>query len=169
MIWLSSSSASRPSIRTTPDATTSTSPVTKRAQPLRHAGVDLETDHRAAPPPLQRALEQAHQVFGLFLDFDVAVADDAEAAVPCDLVAGEQLADEGEDDLFEQNEAQRSSRARVRQLDEAVDARGKAHQRVHRSVVGVALELSARVKPRLGMNGNGCAGSTASGVSTGKT
>ena len=106
------------------------------AQPLRHAGVDLEPDDRAAPPPLQRALEQAHQVFGLFLDFDVAVADDPEAAVAGHLVAGKELADEGEDDLFEQHEAQRPGAAGVRQLDETVDPAGKAHQRVHRPVVG---------------------------------
>ena len=120
------------------------------AQPLRHARVDLEADDRTAPPPFQRALEQAHQVFSLFLHFDVAVANDAEAAVAGDLVAGEKLADEGEDDLFEQDEAQRPGAARVRQLDEAVDAAGKAHQRVHRPVVGVALELERKGEAEVG-------------------
>ena len=50
------------------------------AQRLRHRRIELEADHRAAPAPLQRALEEAHQVLGLFLDLDVAVADDAEGA-----------------------------------------------------------------------------------------
>ncbi len=139
------------------------------AQSLRHAGVDFEPDDRSAAAPFQRAFEQPHQVFGLFLDFDVAVANDAEAAVSGDLVAGEELIDEGEDDLLEQHEAQRPVGPRVWQLDEAVDAVGKTHQRVHRPMLADALELQRQVKPRLGMKGNGWAGSTASGVRTGKT
>ena len=58
----------------------------------RHRGFDLEPDHRAAPAPLEHGLELAHQVFGLFLDFDFAVADDAEGALPFDRVAGKQRA-----------------------------------------------------------------------------
>ena len=48
------------------------------AQRFRHARLDLEPDDRAAPAALQRALVKPHEVFGLFLDFDVAVANDAE-------------------------------------------------------------------------------------------
>ena len=154
-----------------PGGTTSTSPVTKARSVSGMRGLDLEPDHRAAPAPLQRALEQAHQILGLFLDFDVAVADDAEAALRLDLVAGEQLADEGDDDLLERDEALRRRAApRVRQADEAVDLARHAHQRAHaRAGRRGCSSSSASVKPRLGMNGNGCAGSTASGVSTGKT
>ncbi|MFT3953048.1 MAG: hypothetical protein QM722_01005 [Piscinibacter sp.] len=43
--------------------------------------LDLEADHRAAAAPLERRLEQEHQILGLFLDFDIAVADDAERAL----------------------------------------------------------------------------------------
>ena len=67
---------------------------TKCAQLFRHRGFDLEADHRAAAAALQRGLEQAHQVFGLFLDFEFGVADDAERALPLDGVAGKQPADE---------------------------------------------------------------------------
>ena len=67
---------------------------TKRRSAVRHRGIDLEPDHRAAAAALERGLEQAHQVFGFFLDFDVAVADDAEGALPLHGIAGEQLADE---------------------------------------------------------------------------
>ncbi len=52
------------------------------AQFGRHGGVDFEADHRAAAAALERALEDAHQILGLFLDLDVRVADDAEAALP---------------------------------------------------------------------------------------
>ena len=107
----------------------------ERAQRLRHARFDLQPDDRAAAPPLQRALVQAHQVFGLFLDFDVAVADDPETALPRDLVAGKELTDEGQDDLFERNEALHARQARLRQPDEAIDLAGNAHQRAHRPVV----------------------------------
>ena len=40
------------------------------AQLFRHLGFHLEPDHRSAPPPLQRGLEQADQIFRLFLDFE---------------------------------------------------------------------------------------------------
>ncbi len=48
------------------------------AQVVRHMRVGFEPDHRTAPAPLQRGLEQAHQVFRLFLDFEIAVADHPE-------------------------------------------------------------------------------------------
>ena len=60
------------------------------AQCFRHFIIELDADHLAAAPALQRAFEQAHQVFGLFLHLDIAVADDAESARALDLVAGEQ-------------------------------------------------------------------------------
>jgi len=37
-------------------------------------------DHRSAPAPLEQRLEQAHQIFGFFLDFHVAVANGTEQA-----------------------------------------------------------------------------------------
>ena len=60
----------------------------------RHVGLDVEPDHRTAAPALERGLEQPHQVFGLFEDFQFRVADDAERAHALHRVAGEQLADE---------------------------------------------------------------------------
>ena len=56
----------------------------------RHRRIDLEPDHRAAPAALEHGLELAHQIFGFFLDLDLAVADDAEGALPFDRVAREQ-------------------------------------------------------------------------------
>jgi hypothetical protein len=57
----------------------------------------------------------------------------------------------------------------IRQTDEAAQRDRQAQQRGH--LLGLALRwrsCSAIEKPRLGMNGNGCAGSIDSGVSTGK-
>ena len=76
------------------------------AQFRRHRGVDLQPDHRSAPAPLERGLEQPHQVLGLFLDFHFEVADDAEGALPVDRIAGKQPADEQLRRLLERNQAQ---------------------------------------------------------------
>ena len=58
------------------------------ASPLRFRGGSTEPRRRR----LSAVSNSAHQVFGLFLDLDVAVADDAERALPLDRVAGKQLA-----------------------------------------------------------------------------
>ena len=50
-------------------------------------------------------LELAHQILGLFLDLDVAVADQPEGALPRHRVAGKQLADEHHRDVLERDEA----------------------------------------------------------------
>ena len=69
-------------------------PLHQEAQRFRHAVLDLEPDHRAAPALLQRPLEEADEVLRLFLDFDVRVADEAERALAAHLVAGEEPRDE---------------------------------------------------------------------------
>ena len=110
------------------------------AQAFRHRRLDLEADHRAAAAALERALEEADQVLGLFLDLDVAVADDAEGALPVDLVAGEQAVDEQRHRLFEADEAVLAVVVR-RQADEALDRAGHAQQRRHALAVGLARHL----------------------------
>ncbi len=122
------------------------------AQLLRHGGVDLETDDLAEAPALQRGLELAHQVLGLFLDFEVAVADDAETALPLHLVAREQPADEQADHLLQRDEALHAALA-VRQADEAVDLRRHADERVHRPPVMDARELQRQREAEIGDEG----------------
>ncbi len=56
-----------------------------------HAGLKLQADHLTAPAAFQGRLEVSYQVFGFFLDLDIAVADNAERAVAEHLVAGKQL------------------------------------------------------------------------------
>ena len=113
---------------------------TKRAQFLRHLGFDFEPDHRSAPPPLQRGLEQANQIFGLFLDFEFGVPDDAERALALDGIAGEQPADEQAGGLFQRDQPHRAILAGG-QADEAIDLAGHADQRVHRLAVGDPRQL----------------------------
>ena len=107
----------------------------KGAQFLRHLGFDFQADHRSAPPPLQRGLEQAHQIFGFFLDFEFGVADDPEGALTFDGIAGEQPADEQTGGLLQRDQPDRAVPG-GRQADEAVDLAGHANERVHRLAVG---------------------------------
>ena len=116
--------------------------------------------HRAAPAALERGLEQAHQVLGLFLDLDLGVADDAEGALPLHRVARKQL-----------RPMNRPVACSI-VIKRAAAAPSALGRRMKRSILLgmrmsafialpslVRASCSAMVKPRLGMNGNGCAGS----------
>ena len=50
------------------------------AQFRRYLIVEFDADHRTAPSPLQCGLEELHQIFRLFGDLDIAVADQPERA-----------------------------------------------------------------------------------------
>ena len=65
----------------------------QRLELVGHVLLELEADHPAAPPPLDRGAEEADQILGLLLDLDVAVADDPEGAAAEQLVAGEERGD----------------------------------------------------------------------------
>ena len=74
------------------------------ADPRASSACDLDPHHRAQPAALQARLELAHQVFGLFLDLDVGVADQAEQAPALDLAAGKQLVEEEDQEAFQGDE-----------------------------------------------------------------
>ena len=118
------------------------------AQFGRHRRVHLEPDHRAAAALLQRRLEQAHQIFRLFLDFHFRVADDAEGALPLHRVAGEQPADEQAGRALQRDDAHLVAAAR--QADEAVDLLRHADERVHRLAVLHARELQRQREAEIG-------------------
>ncbi len=122
------------------------------AQVRRHMGVGLQPDHRAAPAPLERGLEQAHEILGLFLDFQIAVADHAERALRLDRIAGEQFLDMGQNDRVEQHQP-RAARRRVRQADEAVDLARHAHQRLHARAGDGMDEIERQRQPEIGDEG----------------
>ena len=107
----------------------------ERAQRFGHAGFDLEPDDGAAPAPLERALVQANEILRLFLDFDVAVANDAKGAFAQDFVARKQEPDEGDDQTVEHHEARGAPKRTVGQPDKPLDASGNAHERAHRLAV----------------------------------
>ena len=118
------------------------------AQFRRHLAVEFDADHRAAAAALQRRLEQPDQILGLFLDLDIAVADDAERAGALDLVTREQLADEQADRLLDRDEAH--IRLAVGQPDEAPQRRRQAQQRRHALAVLEVAQLQGDREAEIG-------------------
>ena len=137
------------------------------AQLVRHVGVDRDRITIAAAAPLERALEEPDQVLGLLLDLDVAVADQAEHAALDHLEAREQARS--------RKMSTSSSSGRKRIAGAAAGGRSARPAAAAAPAPSAAAVVLARAasgsaeKPPLGMNGNGCAGSMASGVRTGKT
>src|SRR6185503_16550346 len=121
----------------------------EQTQLLRHRGIDLESDHRSETPALQRRLEQPDQILGLFLDLDIAVADDAETALPLHRIAGEQPPDEQASGMLERDEA-RAAVLGVRQANETVDDARDTDQRVHAASIARARKVHRNSEAEIG-------------------
>ena len=120
------------------------------AQRRRHARLDLQPDDRPAFAHLERAFVEPHEVLGLLLDLDVAVANHAEDALSDHLETGKQQRAERHDDLFERDELLRAAASGFRQFHEALDLVGKAHQRVHDAAVLEVLQLQCQREAEIG-------------------
>src|SRR5262249_38320239 len=128
------------------------------AQFFVHRRFDLEVDDIAEPPLLEAYFEFAHQIFGFFGHFDVAVANDAEGALGVDLVAGENLTEEKRNSAFQRHEAFCGSLARGefgllpgrRNVDEARHLSGYRDQRIERAPIALAAKLERDGKPEVG-------------------
>src|SRR5262249_7190402 len=107
------------------------------AQVGRHGGVDRDRDQIAAAPAPESALVQQHEILGLLVDLDVAVADQAEEAALGDLVTGEQPRQKDVDQLLERQEADGAAG----QAHEAVDLRRQRQQRHQGAFVFLAVQL----------------------------
>ena len=125
-------------------------PLHEPTQLHRHRRLELEPDDRAAPAALEHGLELAHQIFRLFLDLDLGVADDAEGALPLDRIAGKQPGDEQADHLLERDHAGGGCSFGARQADEAIDLVRHADERVHRLAVARARELERDGEAEIG-------------------
>ncbi len=80
----------------------------------------------------------AHQVFGFFLDLDIAVADDAEGAAGHHRVAGKQAVEIKPDGVFQRDEARLV--VEIGQADEALKLRRHGKQRRHRLAIVAARD-----------------------------
>ena len=112
---------------------------------------DFHADHAATAAALDRAAEVADQILGLFLDFDVAVADDAEHAAVAHLIAGEEIARKAPHHRFQRDIAGRWPR----HAHEAVKRRGDHHQFADRLLVRQALQIEDDRQPLIGDEGEG--------------
>jgi hypothetical protein len=121
------------------------------AQFLRHVGIELDADHLSAAPALQRGLEEANEVLGLFLDLDIGVADDAESTRALDLVAGKEPADGERHCVLQRDEADR--RLALRQADEAAQRDRQAQQRGHLLLVAAVAQRQRHREPEIGNEG----------------
>ena len=116
----------------------------------RHRRLDFETDHRSAPAALEHGLELAHQVFRLFLDLDLGIADHPEGALPFDRIAREQASDEQAGRLLEGYDPRGGRSVGARQPDKALGAVGNADQRIHRLAVARARKLQRNGEAEIG-------------------
>ncbi len=95
-------------------------------------------------------LEQPHQILGLFLDFEIAVADDAERTLPLDHVAGEQTVDEQANRVLEQDEAGHSRMTVGGDADETFDLGRHADKSVQWPAIALARQLQRERKAQIG-------------------
>ena len=134
-----------------------------RDQAFGHSRLELQADDPAAPPPLDRGAEVADQVLGFLLDLDVAVADDPEGAAAQHLIFREQIirscGGSG-------SPARCSGRRRPGCGRTAASVGGAMIS--SRTLALPFFSSKMRLRPLLGMNGKGCAGSIACGVRIGK-
>ena len=136
----------------------------QRARGQRHRALDLEPHDLAEAPLAQLLLDGQQQVVRLvLLDREVGVAGHPEQVVVEDLHAREEDVQVGGDDLLQQHVGAGAHLPQARQHRRHLDAR----EAVARPSSG-SRTVTASDSDRSLMYGNGCDGSTASGVSTGK-
>jgi hypothetical protein len=121
---------------------------------VRRAAIEREPDRPAPAAALERGLELAHQVLGLFLDFQVAVAQHPEDAAAGGPVAGKELIQEQLQQGFQRQEADLARRPRG-QPDVARELRRDRDHRPHRFGIGDPLEIQHQRQPAIGDEGEG--------------
>ncbi len=115
-------------------------------QRRRRPCLDLQADNAATTAAFQRALEIANEVFGLFLDFDIAVTQQTESALPDHRVTGKQPVEEQADHVFQTDEADPASASRAGSLMKRSTCVGTEQQRVHQLAVRCPAELQREGK-----------------------
>jgi hypothetical protein len=105
-------------------------------QLFRAFAIDFKPHHRSPAAAFQGSFEIAHQVFGLFLDFDVTVAQHPEHTAALKLVTGEKARCEMDDHVLDLDETRDGlplphGTVIVGQPGETLQLLGHLHQRVH--------------------------------------
>ncbi len=119
------------------------------AQSFRHFTVELDADHLTTAAALQRCLEEANQIFRLFLDFDIAVADDTERTGATHFITGEKPSDEQAHCILDGDEAVVIGLIR-RQLNKAFQRNRDAQERRHRMIIGAPRKLQSDGEAQIG-------------------
>ncbi len=125
----------------------------QRCQVFGGTGADLQPDHLAPPPPLQRGFKLAHQILGLVLQFQVAVAQHAEGTMAQIDIAGKQ-----HPQMQKQQFLQRQKPVLTRPCGQGYEARdllGDRQQRLQGAPVAAALQLQRQAKACVGDEGKG--------------
>ena len=97
---------------------------------------------------LQQDLEFMDEVFGLFLDLDIAIPDNSEDAMPQRAIARKQHVHEGRDDALEAHEADRLT-IPVRQANEARREGRHGHKADHRFASALRRQLESDGKAEI--------------------
>ena len=112
----------------------------------RDRAFGLEPDHPATTAAFDRAAEIADEVFGFFLDLDVAVAHHPERGRTDHLEPGEQRLAEIAQHRFQRDEPRRG----LLELIEPRQRRWQHDQFAHRLVIGLAVQLEQDRHPQIG-------------------
>ena len=118
------------------------------AQPVGRARRDLQPHDLAPAAALQRGLELAHQVLGLVLKLQVAVAQHAEAAMADVPIAGEQRRQVHQQQVFQPHET-----LPARQGDEPRELGRDRQKRLHLPPVGFPRQFQRQAEAGVGDEG----------------
>src|SRR5690242_17784387 len=103
-------------------------------------------DGVAAPPSLQRGLIEAHQIFGFFLDFDLAVPQQSENALSDYGKTGEQMVEKERYHLLDWQKP----KPLAWQTNESVDRRRDQGERLKTDIIAYPLELERQAEATIG-------------------
>ena len=112
---------------------------------LRHVGVHAEMDDNTAPTTLQRGLVGPDEIFRLFLEFDVGVADQAEPALPGQAESREHPVEEQAEQVLQHHEPDRFADS-ARQPDESLDLARQRQQGTHALAILLAQQQQGHDK-----------------------
>ncbi len=126
----------------------------ERTQRLRHVGRDFEANDGAPAATFQRRLEEEHQILGLLLDFQIAVANDPEEPLPAQEIAGEKPLRVHGDERLERHEPLARAPC-ARQLNEAFDLGRQTHERLQCLSIPRPNQLQRQCEAKVGNEGKG--------------